>query len=68
MSIWAAFELMLNNRVRILHVLEDERSVDIVTKSDVFKSVIRMAYNPDFPNNIKRLIAQDQGTMLGITH
>jgi CBS domain-containing protein len=55
---WEAFEIMLRNKIRRLPVLEDKKLVGIVTERDLFKWVLRVVYEPNVPEHIKRLISQ----------
>jgi CBS domain-containing protein len=56
-EIWEAFTIMLKNRIRRLPVLTDGgKLVGIVTERDLFKWVVQVAYEPEIPDEIKKLI------------
>jgi len=57
--LWEAFALLLRNKIRRLPVLDNGRLVGIVTERDLFKWVVRVAYEPNVPEDLKKLIAQN---------
>ena len=59
MDIWDAFTVMLRNKMRRLPVMRDGILVGIITERDLFKWVIRVIYEPNLPNDIGKLIAQN---------
>jgi CBS domain-containing protein len=54
--LWEAFALLLRKKIRRLPVVEDGKLVGIVTERDLFKWVVRVAYEPDIPADLKDLI------------
>ncbi len=58
--IWEAFALMLRKRIRRLPVLKGKRLVGIVTERDLFKWVVKVAYEPDIPKDIRKMLAQNR--------
>jgi CBS domain-containing protein len=54
--LWEAFALLLKNKIRRLPVVENGRLVGIVTERDLFKWVVRVAYEPNIPEDLKDLI------------
>jgi CBS domain-containing protein len=56
-EIWEAFTLMLKNKIRRLPVVSKAgKLVGIVTERDLFKWVVAVAYEPQVPDEIKKLI------------
>ncbi len=58
--IWEAFALMLRKKIRRLPVLKGKSLVGIVTERDLFKWVVKVAYEPDIPRDIRKLLAQNR--------
>ncbi|MDA4125055.1 MAG: CBS domain-containing protein [Thaumarchaeota archaeon] len=58
-EIWEAFTIMLRKKIRRLAVMKDERLVGIVTERDLFRWVVMVAYEPNIPAEISKLIAQN---------
>ncbi len=57
--IWKAFELMLRKKIRRLPVMNSGNKLEgIVTERDLFKWVVKIAYEPNIPDDIKSLILQ----------
>lgn len=54
--LWEAFALLLKNKIRRLPVVEDDKLVGIVTERDLFKWVVRVAYEPNIPEDLKDLV------------
>jgi CBS domain-containing protein len=54
--IWEAFALMLRKKIRRLPVLKKGELAGIVTERDLFKWVVKVAYEPNIPDDIKKLI------------
>ena len=57
--LWEAFALLLRNKIRRLPVVENHRLVGIVTERDLFKWVVRVAYEPNVPEDLKELIEKN---------
>lgn len=56
--VWEAFTIMLKKKIRRLPVIDQGKLVGIVTERDLFKWVVKVAYEPNIPDEIKALIAQ----------
>jgi CBS domain-containing protein len=56
MPVWQAFETMVTKRIRRLPVVQDARLVGIVTERDLFKWVLRVFYEPNIPENIRKFL------------
>lgn len=56
MPVWAAFALMLKKRIRRLPVINGNKLIGIVTERDLFRWVVRIAYAPNIPDDIKRAL------------
>jgi len=54
--IWEAFETMVTKKIRRLPVVEADRLVGLVTERDLFKWVIRVFYEPNIPDRIKKFL------------
>jgi CBS domain-containing protein len=57
--LWEAFALLLRNKIRRLPVVENHKLVGIVTERDLFKWVVRVAYEPNVPEDLKELIEKN---------
>jgi CBS domain-containing protein len=55
-SIQEAFELMLENKVRRLPVVDNEKLLGIVTDKDLMRWVLRVSYEPNVPPHIKAIL------------
>jgi len=54
--LWEAFATLLRNKIRRLPVVENGKLVGIVTERDLFKWVVKVAYEPNVPEDLKKLI------------
>lgn len=54
--LWEAFATLLRNKIRRLPVVENGKLVGIVTERDLFKWVVRVAYEPNIPEDLKELV------------
>jgi CBS domain-containing protein len=54
--VWQAFETMVTERIRRLPVVQDGRLVGIVTERDLFKWVLRVFYEPNIPENVRKFL------------
>jgi CBS domain-containing protein len=54
--IWDAIETMVTKKIRRLPVMEQGRLVGIATERDLFKWVIRVFYEPNIPERIKKFL------------
>jgi CBS domain-containing protein len=57
--LWEAFALMLKNKIRRLPVVKNGKLVGIVTERDLFKWAVKVAYEPNIPADLRKLIAQN---------
>jgi CBS domain-containing protein len=55
-QVWEAVEQMLRKDIRRLPVVDGDKLVGMVTERDVFRWVIKVAYEPNIPEDIARLI------------
>jgi CBS domain-containing protein len=55
-QIWQAVEQMVRKDIRRLPVMEADRLAGMVTERDVFRWVIRVAYEPNIPEDLRKLI------------
>ena len=60
MEIWRTFELMLKLGVRRLPIVENDKLVGIVTEKDLTRWVLRVFYEPNLPEEMRRLISNPQ--------
>jgi nucleoside-diphosphate-sugar epimerase len=51
-----AVERMVKKDIRRLLVMDSDRLLGIITERDVFRWVIRVAYEPNLPDDLKKLI------------
>ncbi len=58
-EIWEAFTIMLRKKIRRLPVMKEGRLVGIVTERDLFRWVVMVAYEPNIPAEISKLIARN---------
>src|SRR5208283_1177147 len=57
-KVWDAFAQMLRNKIRRLPVIQEGKLVGIVTERDLFKWVVKVVYEPNVPDDLKKLITQ----------
>ncbi len=55
-QVWEAVEQMMRKDIRRLPVIEAEKLVGMVTERDVFRWVIKVAYEPNIPDDLRKLI------------
>ena len=55
-EVWEAVEQMVRKGIRQLPVIEGEKLVGIITERDVFRWVIIIAYEPNIPEDVRRLV------------
>ena len=55
-AIWDALRMMVKNKIRKLPVVSDGKLSGIITDRDVFRWVIRVAYEPNIPKDIKNIV------------
>jgi CBS domain-containing protein len=57
LEIWEAFAKMLENKIRRLPIVGKDGKLDgIVTERDLFKWVVQVAYEPNVPEKLKKLL------------
>lgn len=59
-EVWKAFTLMLKKKIRRLPVVANNKLKGIVTERDLFKWVVQIAYEPNIPDDIKKLLVQNK--------
>ena len=57
--LWEAFATMLRKKIRRLPVMRNGKVIGLVTERDLFKWAVKVAYEPDIPDDLKKLIAQN---------
>lgn len=57
--LWEAFATLLRNKIRRLPVIQRGKLVGIVTERDLFKWVVRVAFEPNIPKDLLKLIEQE---------
>jgi len=55
-QVWEAVEQMVRKDIRRLPVMEDDKIVGMVTERDIFRWVIKVAYEPNIPDDLKNLV------------
>ena len=55
-QVWEAVEQMMRKDIRRLPVVEGGKLVGMVTERDVFRWVIKVAYEPNIPEDLKKLV------------
>jgi CBS domain-containing protein len=55
-QVWEAVEQMVRKDIRRLPVIGGDKIVGMVTERDVFRWVIRVAYEPNIPEDLKKLV------------
>jgi CBS domain-containing protein len=54
--IWQAVETLVTKKIRRLPVMQDGRLVGIVTERDLFKWILRVFYEPNIPENVRKFL------------
>jgi CBS domain-containing protein len=55
-EVWQAVEQMVRKDIRRLPVMEGDKLVGMVTERDIFRWVIKVAYEPNIPEDLKKLV------------
>jgi len=55
-EVWQAVEQMVRKDIVRLPVVEDDRLVGIVTERDIFRWMIGVAYEPNLPEDLRKLL------------
>ncbi len=55
-EVWQAVEQMVRKDIVRLPVVEGERLVGMVTERDIFRWVIKVAYEPNLPEDLRKLV------------
>lgn len=55
-EIWHAVELMIRDDLRRLPVIENDKLVGMVTERDVVYWLLKVAYEPSMPEDLKKLL------------
>ena len=56
MEIWQAVEVMVRKDILRLAVVENEKLVGMVTERDIMRWLVKVAYEPNIPEDLKRLL------------
>jgi CBS domain-containing protein len=54
--VWEALEIMVTKKIRRLPVVDGYRLIGIVTERDLFKWVLRVFYQPNIPDRIRKFL------------
>lgn len=55
-EVWQAVEQMVRKDIVRLPVVEDDRLVGMVTERDIFRWMIQVAYEPNIPEDLRKLL------------
>ena len=55
-QVWEAVEQMVRKDVRRLPVIDGNKLVGMVTERDIFRWMIKVAYEPSIPDDLRRLL------------
>jgi CBS domain-containing protein len=55
-QVWEAVELMVRKDLRRLPVIENDKLVGMVTERDIIHWLVRVAYEPNIPEDVRRLL------------
>ena len=55
-EVWQAVEQMVRKDIVRLPVVEGDRLVGMVTERDIFRWVIKVAYEPNLPEDLRKLV------------
>ena len=55
-QVWEAVEQMVRQDIRRLPVIDGEKLVGMVTERDIFRWMIKVAYEPSIPEDLKQLL------------
>ena len=55
-EVWQAVEQMVRKDIVRLPVVEDDRLVGMVTERDIFRWMITVAYEPNLPEDLRKLL------------
>ena len=56
MEIWQAVEVMVRKDILRLAVVENEKLVGMVTERDIMRWLVKVAYEPNIPEDLNRLL------------
>jgi len=56
MQVWEAVEQMIRKDIRRLPVIDANKLVGMVTERDIFRWMIKVAYEPSIPEDLKQLL------------
>ena len=57
--VWEAFALMLKNKIRRLPIVKNGKLVGIITERDLFKWAVKVAYEPNIPEDRRKLLVRN---------
>jgi CBS domain-containing protein len=55
-EVWQAVEQMVRKDIVRLPVMDGDKLVGIITERDVFRWVIKIAYEPNIPEDLRKLV------------
>jgi len=55
-EVWQAVEQMVRKDIVRLPVVEGDRLVGMATERDIFRWVIKVAYEPNLPEDLRKLV------------
>jgi CBS domain-containing protein len=55
-EVWEAVELMVRKDILRLPVIEGDRLVGMVTERDILRWLVKVAYEPKIPDDLKKLL------------
>jgi len=56
MEIWQAVELMVRKDILRLAIVQDEKLVGMVTERDIMRWLVKVAYEPNIPEDLRKLL------------
>ena len=56
MEVWQAVEIMVRKDILRLAVVENEKLVGMVTERDIMRWLVKVAYEPNMPEDLKKLL------------
>jgi len=56
MEVWQAVEVMVRKDILRLAVVENEKLVGMVTERDIMRWLVKVAYEPNIPEDLNRLL------------
>ena len=57
--VWEVFALMLKNKIRRFPIVKNGKLVGIITERDLFKWAVKVAYEPNISEDLRKLLVQN---------